>query len=443
MSSQEPSPRTWAWEYPKHDVLLDNSCERINIEITDISKVRTALSSRIGDNVRIRIISIYSENTVSPLQITNDLLEYIIDTYEIHHSVADVIASFGYDPNKAEGSSNNNTIHVGPSSCEISYQIRYVEQNKRSKLNPWSLRHTGVYHHHSATSETDTMLLLHPVLEPAFRTKIRALQDDIFDRGALCSNPFLLHTWLFSQYFCHWRWYYRYLDDRFAEDNQLAMVMKPERAEPNVTFRRVKSLRNTNDMIIFARACCAGNLDLIERLRIAPMRLLSDLDGMSSHASKMKGYVESADVLKGSVQNLIDLVGYTLTLHNQMEAAKVQLEAAKIDAELRDLTEGIKKLGEQSVDDSATVKIITFVSAVYLPGSFIATLYGMNFFLLNPESKRFQISPDFWIFVITWIPLTLVTGGMYVLFLYLHAKRQGQQFHWPWQTKSRVVWKDP
>ena len=65
-----------------------------------------------------------------------------------------------------------------------------------------------------------------------------------------------------------------------------------------------------------------------------------------------------------------------MTLHNQMESAKVQLEAKKIDSELRDLTEGIKKLGEQSVDDSATVKIITFVSAVYLPGSFIAVSLG-------------------------------------------------------------------
>jgi hypothetical protein len=54
-----------------------------------------------------------------------------------------------------------------------------------------------------------------------------------------------------------------------------------------------------------------------------------------------------------------------LTLHNQ-------LEAAKIDRELRDLTDSLKRLTEDTVDDSATVKIVTFVSAVYLPGSFIA-----------------------------------------------------------------------
>jgi hypothetical protein len=58
-------------------------------------------------------------------------------------------------------------------------------------------------------------------------------------------------------------------------------------------------------------------------------------------------------------------VGYTLTLHNQ-------LESAKVEKKIHDLTEGLKDLTQDTVDDSATVKVITFVSAVYLPGSFIA-----------------------------------------------------------------------
>ena len=58
-----------------------------------------------------------------------------------------------------------------------------------------------------------------------------------------------------------------------------------------------------------------------------------------------------------------------------------QLEAAKIDTELRDLTEGLKKLTEDTVDDSATVKIITFVSAVYLPGNFIAVSIGLALYV--------------------------------------------------------------
>src|SRR5205823_6643956 len=167
----------------------------------------------------------------------------------------------------------------------------------------------------------------------------------------LCDNQFLLHIWLFMRYFDNWRWYFRYLGERFAEENNLAMVIKPERTEPSSSFLRVQRLRNTNDFILFSRACCAGNLDLLTRLAESSVQGLSEQGELEAQMSKMKGYIESADVLKGRVQNLIDLVGYTLTLHNQ-------LEAAKIDTELRDLTEGLKKLTEDTVDDSATVKII-------------------------------------------------------------------------------------
>ncbi|KAF1963309.1 hypothetical protein CC80DRAFT_541248 [Byssothecium circinans] len=171
-------------------------------------------------------------------------------------------------------------------------------------------------------------------------------------------------------------------------------------------------------------------MDLLARLKASGLEGLSTLEDLEAHESKMKGYIESVDVLKGRTQNSIDLVGYTLMLHNQ-------LEAAKIDTELRDLTEGLKRLTEDTVDDSAIVKIVTFVSAIYLPGSFIATLFGMNFFLFNSESKQLEISPDFWMFIAVWLPLTVVTGGMYVLILYIDARLKRKAFRWPWQMKAR------
>jgi hypothetical protein len=242
-----------------------------------------------------------------------------------------------------------------------------MEENHRGGSDPWSLRHTGTYHHRSpAAHEPDLFILLHPIRDPAIETCLHALASDATARKAFCSYPPILHTWLFTHYFDNWRWYLRHLGTRFASENNLAMVIKPERTEPNSSFLRVQRLRNLNDIILFSRACCAGNLDLLTRLAttydLSSGRRMFDLE---SQKSKMKGYIESADVLKGRVQNLIDLVGYTLTLHNQ-------LEAVKIDTELRDLTEGLKRLTEDTVDDSATVKVITFLSAIYLPGSFIA-----------------------------------------------------------------------
>jgi hypothetical protein len=59
-------------------------------------------------------------------------------------------------------------------------------------------------------------------------------------------------------------------------------------------------------------------------------------------------------------------------LHNQLETVKVDKEVRNLTQDLRDVTEKLKILTESTVDDSATVKIITIVSAFYLPGSFVA-----------------------------------------------------------------------
>jgi hypothetical protein len=41
------------------------------------------------------------------------------------------------------------------------------------------------------------------------------------------------------------------------------------------------------------------------------------------------------------------------------------------------MTEKLKDLTQDTVDDSTTVKVITFVSALYLPGSFVAVRYPL------------------------------------------------------------------
>ena len=72
----------------------------------------------------------------------------------------------------------------------------------------------------------------------------------------------------------------------------------------------------------------------------------------------------SCKVLQERITNVIELVGYTLTLHNQ-------LETGKLDKEIRDMTRKLQDLSQKSVDDSTIVKLITILSAVYLPGSFV------------------------------------------------------------------------
>ena len=61
------------------------------------------------------------------------------------------------------------------------------------------------------------------------------------------------------------------------------------------------------------------------------------------------------------------------------------METAKVDKALHLVTEELRDLTKNTVDDSATVKIITLLSTLYLPGSFVSvsTWYFHIFNLTN------------------------------------------------------------
>jgi hypothetical protein len=56
----------------------------------------------------------------------------------------------------------------------------------------------------------------------------------------------------------------------------------------------------------------------------------------------------------------------------------------------------------------------------------------MNFFIFDTDSWNLAIGDNFWVFVVTWLPLTIITTSIYVLTLWLNARRKGKRFHWPW-----------
>lgn len=71
------------------------------------------------------------------------------------------------------------------------------------------------------------------------------------------------------------------------------------------------------------------------------------------------------------------------------------------------------------MDDNVTVYVITFVSLVYLPSQYIATLLGMNLFEFAGDGGL-RTSPALWIYFLTAVPLTVLT----IIFWRYQVRRQ-------------------
>jgi hypothetical protein len=62
----------------------------------------------------------------------------------------------------------------------------------------------------------------------------------------------------------------------------------------------------------------------------------------------------------------------------------------------------------------------------------------MNFFVFDANAGRIRIAQDFWIFIATWLPLTFITGAIYIFIVWLDARVKKKAFHWPWSSRPKI-----
>ncbi|KXH47861.1 hypothetical protein CNYM01_01379 [Colletotrichum nymphaeae SA-01] len=372
-----------------------------------------------------------------------DDLNHVLDTAPtagiLRAEFLRVLLSFGDEPHQSEaGSANSTFVPQGDDAYTLLYKLNFVERNDRSGPDAWSFRHVGVYHRHKPGFDLFILLHCQPASELA-----ETLQDlveeeeeaefseELSDKSAstvnvfrrdLCSQPAMLHHYVLSCYLDNWRAYLRHLGDRFSKVLNTAMVPHAK-MDHNVwvTFKSVRELRNTNDLALFASACCQSNLEVTGCILSTGKFPAAEFRPMET---MLRGYIDSSAVLRQRVDNTVELASYTLSLHNQQELQLLTREMKTHIKNTGDVTLKLKDLTENTVDDSAIVRIITIISAIYLPGSFVGSLFGSNYFSFNEKTRKIAIARDFWVFVLVWLILTVFTVAAYFFYTYIRNKKK-------------------
>jgi len=135
------------------------------------------------------------------------------------------------------------------------------------------------------------------------------------------------------------------------------------------------------------------------------------LDELRAYESNTEGHLASVTLLEKKVQETVSLLAVALNLKGQSTALSIN--------------RNIFSLTKDTVDDSATVRVVTVVTLIYLPASFVTSLLGMNLFTFQTSANSgFQVSKQFWIFLLITIPLTITTVGSWI---FAAQRRQRQK----------------
>ncbi|KAL4887501.1 hypothetical protein BJY04DRAFT_212537 [Aspergillus karnatakaensis] len=391
--------------------LYDAISQSFPIVFHDSTQFENHLSSTPKPHTRI--VSICCKNSISPLRISETAMQMLLDKYDVDDTFTDLVASFGRKPRTADAGHGGMRVRErDDGSFDVQYRFTYPEPYGVRAPASFTSRQVAVFHRHSPSGTGNLWIFLHARLDSDLQSKLAA---------ALSNSPtnatphwFSLHLLVFATYIGNWRWYLREVGEKVDKAADIALGMD---------ISSVELVSNDENLIRLLHPQYLGSTlnPLFPQLEVtlATVRKLAEINelflskGLSTkaqhrkladeaeyYALSLEGYLRSLEAIRQRVHDHANCLTNALTLNNQ--ARMLQLTDA-------------------SVEDNTNVFVVTMVTMVYLPSSFVATFLGMNLFDFDSsEEKEFMFSRRFWIFFAAAVPLTCLTLG----FWYFLTKRR-------------------
>ncbi|KAF7593744.1 hypothetical protein BBP40_010920 [Aspergillus hancockii] len=370
----------------------------------------------------LRVISINQGNSWRPLNVTRGLFEAIASTAGTSDSLLNLALSF-HDKFMAteEAFSSAPVFNCNDCSIEIAYTFKYAfKKIDNDKPESWSTRQTGVYQKYDIKKKHSTWIFMNPNKECLFQKRLTQLLLSQIYCSQLKEHPLLIHNILFATFLPNWRDYLAAYEARVLPVSNTTMVERIQDTlrinHQMLTSIRAVELRCLPLQAIFRSfgktlsVLQQGNNALRDCSIVHPASWQSMKQLLDNYDHSVDAYSQGASFLQSRAATTAQLISDTFAFKSSDTAQRQTIY-------MLDLT-------RKTVDDSTTVRVITIVTLIYLPSTFMATLLGMNsFFEMDPDTRKLIVSPQFWIFVVCSVPLTAVT----VLYWWLRRKRDMKQ----------------
>ncbi|KAL3431438.1 hypothetical protein BDV09DRAFT_188408 [Aspergillus tetrazonus] len=374
--------------------------------------------SHIANTVKpdARIVSISCQNSLRPLGITEQAMSKLMTHYDIDASFFDLIVSFGDKPRTSDAGHGAMSLKQrDDGASDIQYLFTYAENDSTRGLASWRIRQVCVFHRYNPSGAGNLWILLHVCPQSKLQRQIEYVLST--NPNALLAEWSSMHLLVFSTYLSGWRWCIRNLGDEIERTVDIALTLdfsKPRARDHKDGLVQLLKQEYLGDRLVPLSARLRAALRTLRHLE--QISSLSHFKGVSReqqggsmsgqvahHITELEGHIESVQVLERKVRGISDLLAVAVTVENQA----VTID---INNKMLDLNNKLVKLTNKSLDENATVRIVTLVTLIYLPASFVSTLLGMNLFDYGPEGNL-EVSHDFWIFFILAVPLTAFTVG--------------------------------
>ncbi|KAH0439447.1 hypothetical protein CcaCcLH18_02924 [Colletotrichum camelliae] len=370
-------------------------------EFSDLQGLSSLIEDAQDRDFTYRFISICQRNSWRPLQITKPMMELLIDGFELGDSLWELASCFYVRNMDVEEvfCMPFTERRTGPL-VEATYTIRYPEFKAES--NKWVIRQTGVYHRINFKTSQSLCVLINPM--PGANANQKA-QDWLFDHSRDTDfDPVWLHRVLHETYLPSWRSYIAHFERQFlpmALTTFATFIEEPSTQKSS----HLTTLASLENRFLQIPAILASSEDVLKELselckfgrngKTQDEASISSVD-FENFRRQCGAFSRTASYLHQRAQTTAQLLANTLSFREQLDT---------------------RKQNENMLNLNKSVVFITTLTLLYLPPSFIATFFGMNFFDLDDENNRIVSTSMIWIYIVASVILTAATFIIYHMLL--------------------------
>ncbi|KAH6967838.1 hypothetical protein BKA56DRAFT_697862 [Ilyonectria sp. MPI-CAGE-AT-0026] len=195
-------------------------------------------------------------------------------------------------------------------------------------------------------------------------------------------HPLQPHIDFHVAYIHNWRWYMADLDKSFQE---LALKVRNVEIEEALDFEamyeQLSKLRYTQAQLSPLEPIFGANTRIFTKLRLLNKELQSCGEIDQQQGMEFAMTLESLDA---KVETLAANAANTISLKSQNTTAD---------------------MSNHMLRDSASIRVITVVTLVYLPASFVSGFFGMGFFDVGDDGTGWTATPYVWVYFLVAIPV--------------------------------------
>ncbi|PWW72690.1 hypothetical protein C7212DRAFT_285727 [Tuber magnatum] len=406
--------------------------------------------------------TITPKNSWGRLLITEEMLRKLLTSYKVSPDFLQVVHAFGnryreWIPSSAvfrcllKAKGTRPTAYVS----EVCIRMVHVEKHGRvdkdvPDLDPWSVRQIGWYQRFDY--EDDSSVCIHIMPPKAVKSRlVEALAAGRFSKGSERLSPVSLHLGFVTTAMQNWQAYVEDLESELTKRRECAYMTDKEweacrrgGADLRARYSDFRTLQQYfRDKLLNTMSNFSLNMDVIQGLQthVEELRFLGllgdaaykDASDLLEHNTSIlrelrrdtERILEKAGNAAHLIQALFEIRNDTLIQsYTSATAQLVDMAGAHRSAtgNLVRMAEDSQRDGQLMVAfadltkrDSRTMKVATMLATLYLPGTFVATVFGMNFFHSDIEIKHgekiyaFSVAIQLWIFGVVVLVLTAVT----------------------------------